>query len=98
MFVPARLRRSILLFLVMVSTGLGLFLIIFPSPDLTQEMELVRRIAEVSARIGQTERMVLERNHDLKSLFSQFSMVVRTLMERANIPKGEVIDFGPLLF
>jgi len=90
MFVPARLRRSILLFMVMVSTGLGLFLIIFPSPDLTQEMELVRRIAEVSARIGQTERMVMERNHDLKSLFSQFSMVVRTLMERANIPKGEV--------
>ena len=90
MFVPVRLRRSILLFMVMVSTGLGLFLIIFPSPDLTQEMELVRRIAEVSTRIGQTERLVLERNHDLKSLFSQFSMVVRTLMERANIPKGEV--------
>ena len=90
MFVPARLRRSILLFLVMVSTGLGLFLIIFPSPDLTQEMELVRRIAEVSARIDQTERLVVERSHDLKSLFAQFSMVVGTLMERANIPRAEV--------
>ncbi len=90
MFVTARLRRSILLFLVMVATGLGLFLIIFPSPDLSQENELLRRIAEMSERIGQTEQLVAERKHDLKSLYTQFSLVTRALAERANIPKAEV--------
>ena len=41
-FLPARLRRSIILFLVVVSTGLGLFLIIFPSPDLSPQVQLLR--------------------------------------------------------
>jgi alpha-1,3-mannosylglycoprotein beta-1,4-N-acetylglucosaminyltransferase A/B len=90
MFVPARLRRSILLFLVMVSTGLGLFLIIFPSPDLSQELELLRRIAEISSRIGHTEQLVAERQHNLKSLYKQFAIVTNALAERADIPKTEM--------
>lgn len=71
MFIPARLRRSVILFLVMVTTGLALFLIIFPSPDLSQENSMLRSIAELSLRIGQAEQINSERKRDLHQLYGQ---------------------------
>ncbi len=80
-FVPARLRRSIVFFLVVTATGLGLFLIIFPSPDLSQELELLRRVADLELRLRAAERTSARRRHDLNGLYREFSKALSVLAE-----------------
>ena len=66
MFKHARRNYFIFLFMVLVCTGLGFFLIVLPSADQTQETNVVRKIAKVSAKMDQIERMVLESSMDIK--------------------------------
>ena len=81
-YIPARLRRSIIFFLVMVATGLGLFLLIFPSPDLSQqELDLLRRISQITPRLQHAERVNVQHRSELQSLLAEFTQVVKLLKE-----------------
>ncbi len=81
-FAPARLRRSITLFLVAVATGLGLFLIIFPSPDVSQELHLLKRATELSMRVDRAETANARRRQDLHELFAQFAGLLNAALGR----------------
>ncbi|XP_059087037.1 alpha-1,3-mannosyl-glycoprotein 4-beta-N-acetylglucosaminyltransferase A-like [Tigriopus californicus] len=90
--VPPRLRRFIILLMTAICTCLGLFILVFPTPDLSQEVELVRQIADLSIRIQHAEQLNAERKYQLQTLFQKFSMISRRILQQSGQNSALILE------
>ena len=81
MLLKAKLRKVLLSGLVLAVVCLVLILIVVPSPDLSVESELLRRIADLEQKIQSAHQTNLARNHDLSRIWKQFAVVTNRLLK-----------------
>ena len=59
----------------------GSIILIYPSPDLSAEQEIVHRIADLSVKLQHIDTLNDQRKYDLQGLSKQFSSLLRLVKD-----------------
>ena len=76
-----RLKRLLVIGLGLTTIFLGSVLLLYPSPDLSAEQEIVHRIAELTAKLQHANGLNDQRKSDLQLISGQFGSLVRLVKE-----------------
>lgn len=76
-----KFKRTLLLCLGLAIFLLGSILVIYPSPDLSAEEEIVHKIAKMSVKFQHIDTLNNQRKLDLQGISRQFSSLVRLVKE-----------------
>jgi len=76
-----RLKRLLVIGLGLLTIFLGSVLLLYPSPDLSAEQEIVHRIAELTAKLQHANGLNDQRKSDLQLISGQFGSLVRLVKE-----------------
>ena len=76
-----RLKRLVVIGLGLLTIFLGSVLLLYPSPDLSAEQEIVHRIAELTAKLQHANGLNDQRKSDLQLISGQFGSLVRLVKE-----------------
>ena len=78
--VKARMRRIAVTLLVIIAIFLGLVILIVPTPDLSAEDVILRKIAGLSNEMDQVKHMNIQRHTELQRLFQQFASITKNIL------------------
>jgi len=76
-----RVKRLVVIGLGLLIIFLGSVLLLYPSPDLSAEQEIVHRIAELTAKLQHANGLNDQRKSDLQLISGQFGSLVRLVKE-----------------
>lgn len=76
-----KMKRIFVLGLGLTTVMLGLVLVMFPSPDLSAEEEIVHKIAELSEKLQHANVLNDQRKTDLQSISRQFTSLIRLVKD-----------------
>ncbi|XP_023347059.1 uncharacterized protein LOC111715893 [Eurytemora carolleeae] len=76
-----RLRRLVVLGLGFLSLSLGLFLVIYPAPDLSAEQDILSRIAELDERLKHSNALNDQRKAELKEISQDFTELLNLVKQ-----------------
>jgi len=77
----ARTRRSLALGLGMASFVMGIFIFIYPTPDLSLEQEIVNKISELDEEVKHAAAINNQRKEELKEIASDFSQLLQLVKQ-----------------
>jgi len=77
----ARTRRSLALGLGIASFIMGIFIFIYPSPDLSLEQEIVNKIAQLDEQLKHSGAINNQRKQELKDIAQDFSQLLHLVKQ-----------------
>ena len=80
----AKFRKILVTVITVTAVCLALVLVIVPAPDLSQESELLRRIAHLEERVAAAQDANTLRHQDLQRMYKQFAAITKQLAKGAN--------------